>query len=123
MTSTAQSEPTVLPEQAAGFEVATVSADTLRAGIRVVGTLDATTTPLLAGILRTHTVAGRRYLRVDLRAATLDDAATIDPAVVRTLAAAHAAVDALGGMLVLENATPLVLAAARAAGCYARAAD
>lgn len=92
-----------------GLEVATVSSDTLRASVRVTGDLAPDTAPLLASILRTHITAGRRYLRVDLATAAVQD-----PGVVEALVAAHRSIAELGGMLVFENAGPEVVNAIRA---------
>lgn len=102
----------------AGLEVATVSADALRANVRVVGDLVPASAPLLTSILRAHVAAGRRYLRVDLAAATVSD-----PAVVDALVAAHSDVHDLGGMLVFENAGPQVVDAIRSATLFVRPAD
>ncbi|GAB2480283.1 hypothetical protein GCM10027265_34150 [Jatrophihabitans fulvus] len=101
-----------------GLEVATVSADALRAGVRVTGELLATTAPLLNSVLGTHLSAGRRYLRVDLSAAVVGDAGVVD-----ALVEAHTAVSELGGMLIFENAGPQVMEAVRAVSLYVRSAD
>jgi anti-anti-sigma regulatory factor len=106
------------PEPFAGFEVATVSADTLRAGVRVHGTLQRHNVALLTSVLRTHMTAGRRYLRVDLT-----EAAIVDSAVVAALVESHSALAAVGGMLVFENAGPQVVDAAASASLFIRAAE
>lgn len=101
-----------------GFEVATLSADTLRASIRVTGILVPNTAPLLTSVLRTHVTAGRRYLRVDLATARITDGA-----VVEALVAAHRTISDLGGMLVFENAGPRVIDALRNDTLFVRPAD
>lgn len=99
-----------------GLEVATLSSDTLRAGVRVIGTLLPSTAPLLTSVLRTHIAGGRRYLRVDLSAASVDE-----PEVIDALIEARRSVADLGGMLVFENAGPRVVDAIRRATLNARA--
>ena len=101
-----------------GLEVATLSSDTLRAGVRVVGTLQPSTAPLLTSVLRTHIAGGRRYLRVDLAAASVDE-----PEVIDALLEARRAVLELGGMLVFENAGPRVVDAVRRATLNTRASS
>lgn len=103
---------------AAGLEVATLSADTLRAGIRVTGALLPHTSALLVSILRTHVCSGRRYLRVDL-----SDAEVGDPAVIEQLVDAHRSIAELGGMLVFENAGPRVVDAIRGADLFVQPSD
>ena len=98
---------------AAGLEVTTLSADTLRASIRVVGSLRPSTAPLLTSVLRTHVSAGRRYLRVDLATAQVTDTT-----VVSALVDVHRSVHALGGMLVFENAGPRLVDAIRDAAMF-----
>lgn len=105
-------------EPFAGLEVATVAGDTLRASIRVAGALEAHTVTLLSSVLRTHTMAGRRYLRVDLALASIED-----DVVVEALVEAHHSVEKLGGMLVFENAGPNVVEAVRSATLFVRAAE
>lgn len=105
-----------VPQPVAEFEVATVAADTLRASIRVSGSLVAPTASVLTSVLRTHVAAGRRYLRVDL-----DTAQITDTEVVGALVDAHQTISDLGGMLVFENAGPLVIDAIRDATLYVRA--
>jgi anti-anti-sigma regulatory factor len=83
-----------------GFEVATISSDVLRASVRVAGALSARTCPLLRGVLIAHLRAGRRYLRVNLAGASVDDLAVLEP-----LRAMHSSVAELGGMLVFDNAS------------------
>ncbi len=100
------------------LEVATISSDTLRAGIRVSGDLEPTNAGLLTGIVRTHLTAGRRYLRVDLA-----DAGVADPAVVEVLVQNHRAVSALGGMLIFERATPAVVDAIHSSCLFVRPAE
>jgi anti-anti-sigma regulatory factor len=80
-----------------GFEVVTTSADKSRATIRVRGTLDPTTVPLLTSVLRTHIRAGRRDLHVDLTGAHVPDVAALDP-----LRETRAALADDGGLLVLD---------------------
>lgn len=99
-------------------EVATISADTLRASIRVTGTLVAETAPLLTSVLSTHVCAGRRYLRVDLSAAQITESAVVEALVV-----AHRSIADIGGMLVFENAGPRVIDAVRNDTLYVRSAD
>lgn len=111
-------EPHVGAAPFVGLEVATVSADALRASIRVSGELQATTAPLLSSVLRTHLSAGRRYLRVDLSCAVVGD-----PGVVDALVEAHTAVTELGGMLIFENAGPQIMEAVRAVSLFVRSAD
>ena len=96
-----------------GLEVATVSADTLRAVIRVTGALEPGTSALLVSVVRTHVSTGRRYLRVDLSAAEV-----ADPAVIEQLVDAHRSIAELGGMLVFENAGPRVVDAIRGADLF-----
>lgn len=98
-----------------GLEVATLSADTLRANIRVTGPLLPATSSLLTSILNTHVSSGRRYLRVDLAGAEV-----ADPAVVELLVGAHRSIADLGGMLVFENAGPRVVDAIRGADLFVR---
>ena len=98
-----------------GVEVATLRADHLRANILVTGTLRPAAVSLLTSVLRTHLAAGRRYLRVDLAGADVTD-----PAVVETLVEARRSVVDLGGMLVFENAGPLVVDAIRRATLFVR---
>jgi anti-anti-sigma regulatory factor len=93
-----------------GIEVATLSADALRANVRVTGDLTPGTCALLTSVLRTHIGAGRRYLRVDLAAAHING-----DAVVEALVAASRGTAELGGFLVFENAGPRVVDAMRAA--------
>ena len=90
------------------MEIATTSADTLRASIRLTGTLLPSAAPLLTSVLRTHVCIGRRYLRVDLARARLEDAD-----VIAALVSAHRTIAELGGMLVFENAGPRVIDALR----------
>ncbi|WP_375497947.1 STAS domain-containing protein [uncultured Jatrophihabitans sp.] len=99
-----------------GVEVATLSADHLRASLRVTGTVLPSSAPMLTSVLRTHLASGRRYLRVDLAAASVTD-----PEVIQTLVAARRSVSALGGMLVFDNAGPRVVDAIRRATLYVRA--
>lgn len=101
-----------------GLEVATVSADALRAGVRVTGELLEATAPLLHSVLGTHLSAGRRYLRVDLAQAVVGD-----PKVVDVLVEAHTAVSELGGMLIFENAGPQVMEAVRSVSLFVRSAE
>jgi anti-anti-sigma regulatory factor len=100
--------------RSAGLEVTTVSADTLRASIKVVGALRLSTAPLLTSVLRTHVSAGRRYLRIDLATARMTDTD-----VVSALADAHRTVAALGGMLLFENADPRLVDALRDTAIFA----
>lgn len=86
---------------AVGFEVATTSADTLRASIAVAGEVGPGNAALLTSVLRSHLRTGRRYLRVDLIGARITD-----PRVLEHLAEAHRNVSEFGGMLVFENAAP-----------------
>ncbi len=99
----------------AGLEVATLAADTLRASVRVTGSLSPGSVSLLTSVLRTHIAAGRRYLRVDL-----DTARICEPAVVDALVASHRTVADLGGMLVFENAGPHLIDAVRNATLFLR---
>jgi hypothetical protein len=85
--------------EAAEFEVATTSSDALRASILVTGALSPRTVPLLLSVLSTHLRAGRRYLRVDLAGAEIDDLGVLEP-----LRVAHSVMTDLGGMLVFDNA-------------------
>jgi anti-anti-sigma regulatory factor len=96
-------------EPGASLEVATTAADTLRAAVTVHGTLSERTQPLLQSVLGTHVRAGRRYLRVDLAHAVV-----ADPTVLTPLVEAHAALLALGGMLIFDNAEEQVAALLRA---------
>jgi anti-anti-sigma regulatory factor len=98
------------------LEVATLSADTLRASIRVVGTLAPSTASLVTSILRTHVSAGRRYLRVDLSGAQF-----ADEAVIAALVSSHRTISDLGGMLVFENAGPRMVDAIRSATLFVNA--
>ncbi len=91
--------------QSAVVEVATAAADALHATIRVTGPVGQRAVPLFETVLGTHLRAGRRYLRVDLGAAELSSAA------LRALADAAETAAALGGALVVENASPDVAAA------------
>lgn len=106
-------EPGLDVEPFAGLEVATVARDTLRANVRVQGSLDASTVALLVSVLHTHLSAGRRYVRVDLAAAHITDESAVD-----ALAAAHHRIAALGGMLIFENAGPRVIAAVDSAALF-----
>ncbi len=99
-----------------GFEVATLTADTLRASVRVAGDLAINSVTLLVSILRTHVGAGRRYLRVDLAGARLLDIAVVD-----SLAEFNDTVAELGGMLIFENASPRILDALRDTSLYVHA--
>ena len=99
------------------LEVATVRSDTLRASVRVTGTLLPGAAPLLTSVLRTHLAVGRRYLRVDLA-----DTCVNDPAVIAALLETRRAIVALGGMLVFENAGPRVIDAVRNAALHVRTA-
>lgn len=105
------------PAPFSGLEIATISADTLRANIRVTGTLVPSAAPLLTSVLRTHIHSGRRYLRVDLATARIDD-----EVVIQALVTAHRTVDELGGMLVFENAGPAIIDALRTETLYVRPA-
>jgi hypothetical protein len=100
-----------------GLEVATTGADTLRATVRVTGTLLPDNARVLTSVLRTHLAVGRRYLRVDLAAACVGD-----PAVIDALVETRRAIVALGGMLVFENAGPRVVDAVRHAALHVRPA-
>lgn len=104
-------------ESFSGVEIATISADTLRANIRVTGTLVPSAASLLTSVLRTHVCIGRRYLRVDLATARIDDAGVIE-----ALVSAHRTIAELGGMLVFENAGPQVIDALRTETLYVRSA-
>lgn len=106
------------PPPGAELEVATTSADALRASVRVVGALAPATAPVLTSVLRTHVTAGRRYIRVDLGAATVTDSK-----VVEALVRAHSDVNELGGMLVFENAGPQIVDAIRSATLYVQSRD
>ena len=103
------------PAPFVGLEVATLNSDTLRASLRVVGTLVPAGAGLLTSVLRTHIAGGRRYLRVDLAQAQIDD-----PAIIEALVEARRAVSALGGMLVFENAGPRIVDAMRQASLFVR---
>lgn len=111
MTMTVREEPSALREPCE-VEVATLAADPLRASIRVTGRLDARSAALLSSVISTHVGAGRRYLRIDLGAAHLDHA------VIDMLVAAHRDLRAAGGMLVFENAGPLLVDAVRSATLF-----
>lgn len=100
-----------------GLEVATLTADTLRANVRIAGDLAINSIALLTSVLRTHISAGRRYLRVDLA-----DAHILDLAVVDNLAELHQAVTELGGMLMFENAGASIVEAVRGTSLYVNAA-
>lgn len=100
------------------FEVATLSADTLRAGVRVSGCLTRRSSAVLTSVLRTHIAAGRRYLRVDVAAASITD-----PDVLDVLTAAHRDVSDLGGMLIFENVGADFVETVRGARLFVRAAD
>lgn len=82
------------------LEIATLSADDVRANLQITGRVSERAVPLLATVLHTHLRAGRRRLCVDVRAAALSDAALRCLAEWADDAAAH------GGALVLENAPP-----------------
>jgi anti-anti-sigma regulatory factor len=99
-----------------GFEVATLTADTLRANVRVTGDLALNSVALLTSVLRTHVGAGRRYLRVDLTGVRLLDVAVID-----SLVEVNDTVVELGGMLIFDNAGPRILDALRGTSLYAHA--
>jgi hypothetical protein len=86
--------------RASEVEVATTSADTLRASIRITGSLPRRAVPMLTTVLRTHLRAGRRYLRIELGRAELGMDA------VRCLAGAADDAATLGGALVLVDAQP-----------------
>lgn len=86
-------------DDAAVFEVATLSADTLRARVRVTGALTGETAPLLTSAVGTHLCAGRRHLRLDLSMVTEVDDQGLD-----ALSALHRAALAGGGLLVLDGA-------------------
>lgn len=116
MTGSAAHVPGTVPF--IGLEVATVSGDELRASVRVAGRLEQSTVALLSSVLRTHMTAGRRYLRVDLAHAEVADSA-----VAAALLEAHTAVEAMGGMLVFENAGPRVMAAVSTDTLFVRAAE
>ncbi|WP_375482024.1 STAS domain-containing protein [uncultured Jatrophihabitans sp.] len=111
-----RTNPSGDPAPFVGLEVATLNADTLRASLRVTGTLVPAGAGLLTSVLRTHIAGGRRYLRVDLAQARIDD-----PAIIEALVDARHAVAALGGMLVFENAGPRVVDAMRQASLFVRA--
>lgn len=100
------------------FEVATLSADTLRAGVRVSGELTRRSSAVLTSVLRTHVAAGRRYLRVDVTAARIGE-----PAVVDLLVDAHRDIGGLGGMLIFENVGAELLETFREARLFVRAAE
>jgi hypothetical protein len=89
---------TPTPARSAALEVATISADELRANLLVTGPVSDRAVPLLETVLCTHLRAGRRQLHVDLGAATLSDAA------IHCLAESADAAAALGGALVVANA-------------------
>lgn len=116
MASPASRAPLAPPSDT--FEVATLSADTLRAGVRVSGPLTCRSSAVLTSVLRTHIAAGRRYLRVDVGAASV-----AEPAVVDVLAAAHRDISDLGGMLILENVGVELQAIIHGARLFVRAAD
>lgn len=101
----------------AGLEVATLTADTLRANVRISGDLAINSVALLTSVLRTHISAGRRYLRVDLAEARILDLAVVD-----NLVDLHRAVTDLGGMLMFENAGPSAVSAMRGTSLYVNAA-
>jgi anti-anti-sigma regulatory factor len=113
-----ESTPFTGAETYPDLEVATLSADTLRASIRVTGTLVPNTASLVTSILRTHVAAGRRYLRVDLAGAHFTD-----DGVVAALVSAHRTISDLGGMLVFENAGPRMVDAIRSATLFANSRD
>lgn len=106
------------PAPPGDLEVATTGVDTLRASVRVTGTLLPDTARVLTSMLRTHLAVGRRYLRVDLAGACVDD-----PAVVDALVETRRTIVAMGGMLVFENAGPRVVDAVRHAALHVRPAD
>jgi hypothetical protein len=89
-------------------EVATISGYAEGANLRITGTVHGAAVGMLTTVLRTHLRVGRRYLRVDLGAAQLDEAA------VRCLAEAADAATALGGALVIERAAPRTVRAIEA---------
>lgn len=100
-----------------GFEVATVSADTLRAGIRVVGALTKPACGVLVCVLRAHLRAGRHYLRVDVA-----EVPAVDGEATGSLVRLHRQVTAAGGMLVFENAGPQVVDAVGHSALFVHAA-
>ncbi|MBE7190806.1 MAG: hypothetical protein INR67_21180, partial [Jatrophihabitans endophyticus] len=110
------SDPAV-DEQSSELEIATISSDTLRANIRVMGPLTPSAAPLLTSVLRTHVSSGRRYVRVDLATARVDD-----DRVIASLVSAHRTIADLGGMLVFENAGPQIIDALRAEALFVRPA-
>lgn len=116
MASPASQAPLLPPSDT--FEVATLSADTLRAGVRVSGSLTGRSSAVLTSVLRTHLASGRRYVRVDVAAAGI-----AEPAVVDILVAAHRDIAGLGGMLIFENADAELLETLRGARLFVRAAD
>lgn len=113
VTRDAESAPTF-----SGLEVATLTADTLRANVRITGDLALNSVALLTSVLRTHIATGRRYLRVDLAEAHILDLAVVD-----TLAELHRAVSELGGMLTFENAGAGIVDALRGTGLFVNAAS
>ena len=86
-------------DDAALFEVATVTSDTLRARLRVWGALTADSAPLLTSAVATHLGAGRRHLRLDLSAVT-----EVDETGLAALTDLHRAARTGGGLLVLDGA-------------------
>jgi hypothetical protein len=100
------------------LEVATVSADTLRAHVRVTGVLADHNVALLSSALGTHLRAGRRYLRVDVGAAGISGHKAL-----ATLAGIHTTITELGGMLVFEHGSDDVCTALREHGLFLSTRD
>jgi hypothetical protein len=77
------------------LEVATTWADALSAHVLLDGVLSARTSALVMSVLSTHIRAGRRHLRVEVRA-RVQDSSVLDQ-----LGAAQARLASLGGILEL----------------------
>jgi hypothetical protein len=98
------------PPAAITFEVATTSADALRASVRTAGALTRPACSVLRSVLAAHLRAGRRYLRVDVGGSDVLESDVLD-----ALTETHHQIAEQGGMLVFENAGPRVIEAVRAA--------
>jgi hypothetical protein len=108
MTTVQSVTPAAGAQARSELAVDTGAVDELRATVRVDGTLDGATVPLLTGVLDAHRRSGRRYLRVELGRCRLTDLAVLEP-----LRSQHAALAEAGGMLVFVGADDIAAALLR----------